>query len=271
MEKKNKGAIDEIPEVVVTRYDLRPNEIELLESEILEAAKNIKPNGMVCAWIAPRHKFSNLLRTYEAQKFPEVTQLPDDIEDRSLFLALIDTRRGVERVVHSTTISGLIGRKAGELLDQDGNPHETSGFIVIDDLVEMGNFTNEEFWQYYSSRGVDLSNSMSVETNFRVGERVDKLDGLSSSDIAYLCLFRLLKSRSKNLSKSVVFASINGDSIHSFERVGIRCEPLMGRTDLRTSESQQGLEFKPVAIPSNAEIFDYIDLDVPQLTFGVEI
>lgn len=257
---------------VSPRYDLKPEEIGEIETELLFAANKLTTDGgIVATWISPWHNYSNLLRSYEAVNFPEVVELPEDIEDRSLFLALVDTRDGVERVVHSTTVSGILGRKAGDEIEDEEGVHITSGFIVIDDLVEMGNFTNEEFWDYYNERGIDLEHSMSVETNFRVGDRVESYSGLSTSDIAYLSLFRLLKRRANSLNTAVVFANINGKSIHSFERVGIVCEPLMGRSNLVTSESMQGLDFKPVAIPSNAKIFDQINLDVPEISFGVSL
>lgn len=252
------------------RYDMGAEELASLEAELVNEVKGLYPdNGIVGVWIAPDHKYANVLRSTEASLFPEVSDLPQDIEDRSLFFTLIDTRDGTDRIVHSTTLSGVVGRGAGEPSPDDPDGPVSSGFIVIDDLIEMGNFTPEEFWDYYSSAGIDLERSIAVETNFRVGDRVDDFEGLGTSDIAYLCLFRFLESRAKDLKEAVVFASINDKSINSFERVGIKCSPLMGRTDLITSESQSGLDYKPVTIPSNAEIFKSIDIPVPQIYLGL--
>ena len=254
------------------RYDLTPEELRSLELDLVNEIKESNPEeGIASVWIGPNHKYANILRNHEAQLFPEVTELPQDIEDRSLFLALVDTRNSEDRVVHATTISGVLGRKAGEPNPDDPEGPVTSGFIVIDDLIEMGNFTPEEFWSYYKDAGIDLSSSMSVETNFAVGERVEKYNGLSTPDIAYLSLFRLLERRATNLGTAVVFASINDRSINSFKRVGITCSPLMGRADLVTSESLEGLDFKPVVIPNNASIFSSIDLVIPELIFDADL
>ena len=263
-------AIDVYP----PRYDLSGEELNVLEQELVHDIKQqVSDEGVVAVWIYPNHKFANILRAHEANHFPEVSELPQDIEDRSLFFALVDTRGGEDRVVHSTTVSGVLGRRMGEVDPNNPDAPATSGFIVIDDLIEMGNFTVEEFWEYYASNGIDLGSSISVETNFRVGDRVSKFKDMNISDIAYLSLFRLLKQRSKNLDtkfdSSVVFASINDNTINSFARVGIVCSPLMGRSDLVTSESEAGLDFKPVTIPNNAKIFDDIDLVVPELTYSL--
>ncbi len=255
------------------RYDLQPEELLELESDLLAEVRGAQDApGIAAVWIGPDHPYSNILRAYEAAHFPEVAELPQDIEDRSLFLALVDSRPGIERVIHSTTVSGVVGRKMGEPMPGDGTGESvTSGFIVIDDLIEMGNFTKEEFWSFYEAQGVDLLKSISVETNNRVGEKVEDFQGVRTSDLAYLQLFKLLSSRNTSEPHGVVFASINGDSIRSFERFGIQCDPLMGRTDLVTSESLQGLDYQPVAIPDNAELFRDMNLGIVRLTFNVDL
>jgi hypothetical protein len=45
----------------------------------------------------------------------------------------------------------------------------------------------------------------------------------------------------------------------------------MGRSDLVTSESLEGLDFKPVVIPNNAAIFSSIELAIPELTFDADL
>lgn len=253
------------------RYDLTPEELTNLESELVAEVRAAYPSeDMVSTWIRPGHKFANVLRNHEAQSFPEVSDLPQDIEDRSLFFALVDLRDGTDRVVHSTTISGVLGRKAGEPDPDNPDGPVTSGFIIIDDLIEMGNFTVEEFWDYYSRQGVDLNGAISVETNFSVGERVSKYNGFKAADIAYLSMFKLAISQAQKPEDAAVFASINQDSIDSFSRVGLQTLPLMGRDDFVTSESVNGLDFKPVLIlntPENSLVFQQIHTDVPEMTF----
>ncbi len=255
------------------RYDLTPEELRTLELELVNEIKETSPaEGITAVWIGPNHKYANILRNHEAQLFPEVTELPQDIEDRSLFLALVDTRNGEDRVVHATTISGVLGRKAGEQNPDDPEGPVTSGFIVIDDLIEMGNFTPEEFWDYYKTSGVNLENAVSVETNFRIGQRVNDYNGFGTADIAYLTVFKLAVARSTDPSQAAVFASINDKTIKSFERVGITCNPIMDRSNLVTSESKEGLDFTPVLIVNdehNARVFDSIDTQVETLALGV--
>ena len=258
-------------QLAMPRYDLSPEELLSLEQEFVGEIKAINSEeGVTAAWIWPDHKYANVLRNHEAQLFPEVGDLSQDIEDRSLFFALVDTRDGTDRVVHASTVSGVLGRKAGEPNPHDPDGPVTSGFIVIDDLIEMGNFTVEDFWDYYNKMGVQLDGAISVETNFSVGERVDKFNGFKVADIAYLSLFKLALSRASQASEAAVFASINDDSIKSFGRVGLQVLPLMGRTDLVTSESEQGLDFKPVLIlntKENSLVFESIDTEVPEITF----
>lgn len=258
-------------QLAMPRYDLSPEELLSLELEFVGEIKAINSEeGVTAAWIWPDHKFANVLRNHEAQLFPEVGDLSQDIEDRSLFFALVDTRDGTDRVVHASTVSGVLGRKAGEPNPDDPDGPVTSGFIVIDDLIEMGNFTAEEFWDYYVNQGVDLSNTISVETNFRVGERVPDLDGFRMADIGLFAVYNYAVDRSSVASEAAIFASINDKTMGQFDRLGVKYDFLMGRSDLVTSESLAGLDFKPVLIPNvdeTAEIFSAINPDIQVISF----
>jgi hypothetical protein len=179
--------------------------------------------------------------------------LPAEVEDNTVFLALVDTRDGQDRVVHATTISGY----------EDTASESATGFIVADDLAEMGNFTPEEFREYYQKKGYDLSKCISVETNFKVGDKAPLVNGMRTVDIAYLSVFKMLMSKEPELGGAAVFSSINRASIVSFGRRGLKCEPLMGRDDLVTSESVHGLVYKPVAIPYNEASRHVFEMEYP--------
>lgn len=101
------------------RYDLSEEEMKLLENDLIEdVEKNVKKGqgflgrfrrateGVYATWLNPDNKYANILRTREAEYFPEVKELTPEVEEDTLFLALVDTREGSKRVVHATTLSG---------------------------------------------------------------------------------------------------------------------------------------------------------------------
>lgn len=253
--------VEQTQEISQPRYDLSKEELAQLESSLVSQIKESHGDGVIVpVLISPESRFANIVRTYEAEYFPEVKELPAEVESNTVFLALVDTRDGIDRVVHATTLSGF---------DIDGAPNteadvaeeQSTGFIVTDDLVSMGNFTPAEFKEYYISRGYDLQKCLSVETNFIVGERPPLFNGLRTADVAYLAVFQMFMTRNPEVGRAAIFSSINHASTQSFARVGVQCLPLMGRNDLVTSESMQGLEYKPVAIPYNdtsRHLFDNI-------------
>lgn len=233
---------------VVPRYDLDTKELAQLESELVDLAKErAGSETVVPIVIDPKSKFANIVRTHEAEHFPEVKELSAEVEHNTVFLAMVDTRTDIDRVVHATTLSGY---------SIDGSTEdkaESTGFIVADDLANLANFTPQEFKKYYREKGYDLNKCLSVETNFNIGDRVPLLNGMSSADIAYLTIFQLFMAREPELGKATIFASINEASAKSFARIGLKCELLMGRDDLETPESRLGKAYKPIAIPYTAE------------------
>jgi len=259
--KKNK-------EEVSPRYDLSPEEINALEGEVVaKVEEQFEKEGIYAVWISPESKYANILRTYEAEYFPEVKDVVAEVEEDTVFLALVDTRTDSRRIVHATTLSAM-SDEAKELAEP-----ETTGFYTVDDLIEMKNFTAREFLDYYAAKGVDMNSCISVDTNFKIGERAPKFNGLDTAQLAYVTVFNFVQKRATETSlherekKFAVFASINLPSIISFKRMGIECEPMMGRDDLITSESMRGLKYTPVAIISNEnaiELFQTLNLNVPE-------
>lgn len=223
------------------KYNLSTQELRILEQEMVSVAREREASAdIVALWISPTHRFSNFLRTHEASYFPEVADVSEDDEKNTLFLALIDTREGVERVVHGVTVM--------RPLSMDSVSEGGTGFYTIDSLIKRGNFSSDEFHEFYGEKGADISKCLSVETNFRIGERPPMLNGLKMADIAYVAIFQKLMASRLNLNEGLIFATVNSKQIDSFTRVGLRHEPIMGRTDLDTEESELGIESQPVTL-----------------------
>jgi hypothetical protein len=246
----------------------------MLDKEMVAAVKNVHPEeGVYSALIDPGHPFSNFVRGHESRFFPEVTNFPTELEKDTLLFALVDTRSSSNRVVHVGTISGRGLHNDAEGAELEPQERRT-GFLSADELVDLGNFTSEEFENYYTKRGVDLGRSISVETNIKVGGSVEKYHGVRTVDLGYLTLVGLIEQNQPDISntevKAAVFASINLPQTLSFERVGVDCEPLMGRTDLVTPESRLGRKSTPVAIIYDEhckEIFSQMGPQLPSVRF----
>ncbi len=227
-------------DITLPRYDLNEQELNQLEGELIDEVKSQFPQESIyTAWIYPTNKYANIVRNYEAGFFPEVSQVNEDTEAHTLFLALIDTRDSANRVIHAATITGV---------DRPEDESET-GFFTVDSLIEKGNFTAEEFRDYYGEKQIDLNKCLAIETNFRIGEKVEKFRGLGSADLVYLTIFKTMEKADAQFGKAGFFATINSLQIHSLQRLGINCEPLMGRTDLITPEAELGVDSLPVMMP----------------------
>ncbi len=230
------------------RYDMREEELKALETEMVALASEKYPKRLVAMWISPYSKYANLLRHEEAKHFPEIEGVDGEIEDSTTFLALIDTRSDSMRVVHGATITNYAPSASAD----ESRPDQT-GIYTVDSLIDLQNFSTKEFEDFYNRKGVNLQNTFACETNFRIGERTKNFRGMRPSDLVYLLLLDRVLKNDPSMRESAVFASINEPSIKSFDRFGIDYEPLMGRTDFKTEESQVGRFSMPIAIlPSRA-------------------
>ena len=229
------------------RYDLSDQEIGELERDLIEEIKlRGVEEGVTATWVKPDSKYANLVRTVEAGYFPEVTEVTEEDEKNTMFMILVDTRSSVNRVIHATTVM-----KPNEVDPSCDN--QPTGFYTVDRLVDLGNFSSEEFYNCYQGRDIDLSKSISIETNFRVGEQ-SKINGIGSAELAYIALLQHIEEGGGELGKSVVFATINDLQAESLKRLGIKSENLMGRDDLLTPEEHFGVHTKPVAIMVDDEV-----------------
>ena len=266
------ATLERIESVYPSRYDLTAEELNGLEQELVNDVKEQYPkDSVVGVWLGSDSKYANVIRTHEKSYFPEVSEVSDEDESHTMFLALVDTREGINRVVHGVTVTGLRYDKYDKDIQiQPDTQKETTGFYTIDSLIELGNFTKKEFVDYYAERGIDIGKSLSVETNFRIGKKTDKVNGFSSADIAYLMVFNLADKSPIKMGESAAFATINRVSQISFSRVGLEFEPLMGRKDFITEEAEHGVTSSPVALPyseHNCAIFGAMGaaVQVPEL------
>jgi hypothetical protein len=253
------------------KYDLDPDQLNALETELVDAVRGgANSEGITAVWLGPGHRYANIIRTQEARLFPEVHDSSSGDENKTVFLALVDTRPGCGRVVHGATVCGAgAPAEAGSIAVSA----VSTGFITIDNLIELGNFSAYEFESYYTSRNIDLTRCLSVETNFRIGQRVPNAWGLSTSTIAYLMIFRFLVRRGGRRNRSLVFADVNRVSRISFQRTGIMYAPLVGRTDLVTPEAALGRSSFPVTLPIDDachDLFLAMRADIPEVFLGVD-
>ncbi len=252
------------------RYDLSEEEVKKLEQELVAEVKAKFPQeGLYPVWMRPHNRFSNIVRASEAKFFPEVDEVSEADEARTLLLALVDTRPFANRVVHGATVSGMTYEKDEEqVIDRPDARSDSTGFVVIDQLVEQGNFTPQQFRDYYAGKGIDVDRSIAVETNMRIGPKTERFNGFTPAQLAYLCIFKRLEKRRPELNKAAVFTTINRVSVLSFHHFGMEYEPLMGRKDLKTPEAELGKEFLPVAIPynqHNIELFNMMGQELPEI------
>ena len=229
------------------RYDVKQDDLDLLETAMLEYVDSIvKTPTSVALWVSADHPFANFVRTHEARYFPEVTEVSPEDDESTIFLTVVDTRPDVRRVVHSATVMRSL------LNEEELSESSRTGFYTVDSLIERGNFSLQDFMDYYNEKNVDLSRAVSVETNFRIGDKPPDFNGLKSSDVAYVAIFELAvgDAGATDRGRAAVFATINSSQARSFERIGLETDKLMGRSvdEFTTEESELGVESAPIAI-----------------------
>ena len=246
------------------RYDLSVEELAEVEELLVQAVLEDSPeSGISAAWIRPDHPFANVIRCKEARLFPEVVEVLAADEERSLFLALVDTRPDERRAIHAGTVSG------SRALPNTRCDH-SSGMITVDSLIEMGNFSLEEFRDYYRERGLNLETCIAVETNFRIGRKAKPWKGLDSTHISYYIYFTEVLRQGGELGTFAIFATLNRPQINSLRRIGLKFEPLMGRENMETPEEALGVETMPVVFyddPTTHQLLAAMDIGLHEMWF----
>lgn len=252
--------------VFVPRFDLDTEELRAVELEMSDNARELFGDTVSIAWVSADHPFSNFFRTHESRYFPEVEETDPEYDVNQVYLAVVDTRDGRSEVVHGASLMGF-----REVLDADGEVDQSkTGLYTVDSLIEYGNFSRSEFEAYYSGVGIDFSQSIGIETNFRTSEKFERFFGMKSSDLAYLTVVNSLIAGNAPIGKTLVFATINQMQIDSLSRVGVDIEPLMGRDDFRTEEAELGGYSMPAVVLINdrcVEIFGSKELSLPSVVY----
>ena len=195
----------------------------------------IEAAGPVVAWLKGSDERCRVLERLEASVFPEAGSIfPDAQLDSSFIFGTIIVGKQIRHVVR---VSRPMASSVGSELP----------FFFREMLASGQSLTIAEISAYYRHRRVDPCNSLSVETNFRVGPRC-KAVGIA--DLAYMAMFELANA----LRADAVFAHINGSSIQSFSRIGLDWEPLLGRSDVCSPDGLGGYDadYQPIFIPRTA-------------------
>lgn len=238
----------------VDPYNLTEAQFKELEERLLAKVDAESDQQAVHAvWMRHDSEFASLVRTLESAQFPEIADVMEPFENQSVFLALVDNRPDATRIVHAFRLTSL-GLAGMEIPEGD-----TTGVALLDDIAdsEQG-VTASQIKRYYEEKEIDLTKCVSVETNFRVGEKVATETGLPVSQLGYLAIFRALERMGIEENKSAVFAHLNVPAVSSLSAVGIEWNPIVGRDQLKTptvdEDGSKGFDIKytPVEIPGTA-------------------
>lgn len=244
------------------RYHLSKEEFAELQADLVgkvrEARqKDKRPDGITAVAMGSRSPYADLVRTLQVspELWPELEQLMKPYEDNLQFIALVDTRNNADRIVHAFCLSNA---RLGSEKDRKNHPitsHELP-IALLQDLVNSGQINADELRNYYKGQGVKLDDSVSVETNFKVGDKVPSLNGMRTSDYGYLAVFKLASSMNKNpFSKTSIFAHLNKVAKVSLQRSGVKFKPVAGRAELQTptTDGKTDPHFAPFEIPGSLD------------------
>jgi hypothetical protein len=242
-------------ETVVPAYDLSKEELDRLEGELVGKVREKFGKTVASVWVGSHSPYANFIRTHENETFSKLhlPELFEKYEDESAFLITVDTRKGQNKVIRGTRLSSPQFSSKVETESDD----DTVRIAMIQDMVEAGQFTNQEFVEYYKNRGIDPNRAVSVETNFRIGGRAPRIMGMIPvSHVAYLSMYNFAAGRNLNTSDACIFAHVNDATINSLSRMGIPIDPLMGNENLRTPAGGGTYDddFKPVALLNTPEV-----------------
>jgi hypothetical protein len=248
---RNHGAgtapdIESIPIEVAPDYNLPAEELTRLETDMVEKARLKGGRGISAVWISSNSPYANYIRTKEREVFDNqhIPELFSRYEDESAFLAIVDTRRGKGRVIRGTRITSPNHNENGVGMGTEVR------MAMIQDMVESGQIDDEQLRGYYGRQGIDLNKCLSIETNFRIGERAPRRMGfMPISQLAYLAMYNRVVRHDHNASDVAIFAHINSASQASLNHFGVDIEPLAGRNDLKTPsiEGKFDDDYTPVA------------------------
>lgn len=246
------------PETNVPRYDISDCDLGSLEETFFRDIKNkleqggVEDSGLSLVWIQPNSPFADIVRAHEKKNFSEIQGIVESYEDACLFMALVDTRGELDRVVHASRFTAR--QEPGVVLKKTGVP-------FIDDIILSGqDLEVGEYFDYCRKTSIDPSKSLAVETNFRIRE-ADVYNGCRMAQIGYIALFDMVTSlQSGEEGDPVVYAHINHATITSLGHLGVEYRPVADKVSLRTPTIGGKFDdnYSPVEIPNtttNKDIF----------------
>lgn len=201
-----------------------------------EAPPSGAPGEPSVVIVPAEHPGARQLALAEAKVFPEAPDLFRVDGAAGLFHFFVLLLDGQVRHIARLSAPALLA----------GNPGRAPFFLS--DMVDSDpSLTMPDVQEYYESQGQDVYRSVSVETQFRLGEH---LTPIRSADLLYLALFQIVESG----RGSGAFAHLNARAISSFKRVGLAWHPFAGRVDLRTptvTNDSRGFDpdYHPVFVP----------------------
>lgn len=256
---------------MTARYDLGPTELDEERGRLL--ARVVAEAGdepAVVAWVHPEASAANVIRTLEAEVFPEISAfMSDEVEERSRFLTVVDLGEEGPRLAHVFRVTG--SRFGGK----PPRPSDEIGIPMVDEVIEVNeDVTVGEVHDHYRAQGIDLGMCIAVETNFRLAGGAAP-SGLRWSDLAYISAFCELMRGEDYPPDRGIFAHMNEAAIGSLAAIGVAAEPFNGRPELRSPAAHEGTyddRYAPTFIPPTPEILgvmrELVPLAVPEVEVG---
>ncbi|MCA9312874.1 hypothetical protein H6801_01295 [Candidatus Nomurabacteria bacterium] len=258
------------------RYNLDSNEFDILQADLINCIKQKADEnvGQIAVWFGSDSRYANLVRTLEAVVFPEITTfISAEVEDCSKFLVIVDPDSADGRIVHAFRSTGQRFNE-GNFAFSDNSIEQSTGIAMLEEVLDANpGLSREELVGYYSSRGIDLSECISIETNFRVGEKLETENGLRTSDLGYIAIFNTVTNNDDGRANYGIFAHLNEQAITSLSTIGVSFETVAGRDDLGTPSSTEGQfdeHYYPYFIPAsetNMSVFrQLVPLGPPEIS-----
>jgi hypothetical protein len=221
-------------------YFVDDETIARTEAELVAMVRQDVGRKACAVWLRGDTVAANVIRTLEAKQFPEVPELMRNDDDSVRFLAVVDARpsAGEGRIIRATRLSSPLFN------DKPDERDPIHDLAIIRGMVSSGQITEQEIVDYYQEHRFDLDDTVSVETNFRIGERAQRLRGIPMSQIAYSTIVKFAVRTTRPGALTTIVAHVNSATKASLSRLGIKHEAFAGRSDLRTPDELGGYDEK---------------------------
>lgn len=225
-------------------YELDEVEIEQGERQLVDIVRANIGRSACAVWLRSDDPLANIVRAHEAKLFPEIPDLMDGVEDTSRFMAVVDTRRsaGQGRVIRGTRLNSPMFNE----LEDEADP--INDIDTIRGLIASGQITREDIEDYYSSHHFSLRNAISVETNFKIGERAKRHHFLPMAQLAYAAIVHYGIKHVEDGKTPSIIAHVNQSTVDSMSRAGFSHEVFAGSDKLYTpnENNEPDNKYRPV-------------------------